>query len=153
MRNCYFITLIALFLFVSCGEKRTNPIIQNLDKSWTVTTDTLNIKMQVDVPSVIQADMYENGLGVTQSYKEAKRLFELADKLEEIRDAISDGLPKDELRKLVFVWKNDGSGGNQQGAIIDNIMIEPVGEEITCIKPVETSVVASEITASSATIS
>ncbi len=58
-----------------------------------------------------------------------------------------------ELRKLVFVWKNDGSGGNQQGAIIDNIMIEPVGEEITCTKPVETSVVASEVTASSATIS
>ena len=58
-----------------------------------------------------------------------------------------------ELRKLVFVWKNDGSGGNQQGAIIDNIMIEPVGEEITCTKPVVTSVVASAVTASSATIS
>ncbi|MBQ2396191.1 MAG: fibronectin type III domain-containing protein, partial [Bacteroidales bacterium] len=58
-----------------------------------------------------------------------------------------------ELRKLVFVWKNDGSGGNGQGAIIDNIMIEPVGEEITCTKPVETSVVASAVTVSSATIS
>ncbi|MBO7225806.1 MAG: fibronectin type III domain-containing protein, partial [Bacteroidales bacterium] len=58
-----------------------------------------------------------------------------------------------ELRKLVFVWKNDGGGGNQQGAIIDNIMVEPIGEEITCTKPVEASVVASEITESSATIS
>ncbi|MEE1226051.1 MAG: fibronectin type III domain-containing protein [Bacteroidales bacterium] len=58
-----------------------------------------------------------------------------------------------ELRKLVFVWKNDGSGGNQQGAIIDNIMIEPVGEEITCTKPVANSVVASAITSTSAVIS
>ena len=57
-----------------------------------------------------------------------------------------------ELRKLVFVWKNDGSGGNQQGAIIDNIMVEPVGEEITCTKPVATSVVASAVTEASATI-
>ena len=58
-----------------------------------------------------------------------------------------------ELRKLVFVWKNDGSGGNGQGTIIDNIMVEPIGEEITCTKPVETSVVASAVTVSSATIS
>ena len=63
-----FVILMSLFLFVSCGEKRTNPLIQNLDKSWTVTTDTLNIKMQVDVPSVIQADMYENGL-IPHPYK------------------------------------------------------------------------------------
>ena len=63
-----FVILMSLFLFVSCGEKRTNPLIQNLDKSWTVTTDTLNIKMQVDVPSVIQADMYEDGL-IPHPYK------------------------------------------------------------------------------------
>ena len=58
-----------------------------------------------------------------------------------------------ELRKLVFVWKNDGGGGNQQGAIIDNIMVEPVGEEITCTRPVANSVVASSITSTSAVIS
>ena len=68
MKSRCFIVLLSLFLFVSCGEKRTNPLIQNLDKSWTVTTDTLNIKMQVDVPSVIQADMYENGL-IPHPYK------------------------------------------------------------------------------------
>ena len=58
-----------------------------------------------------------------------------------------------ELRKLVFVWKNDGGSGNQQGAIIDNIMVEPVGEEITCARPVANSVVASSITSTSAVIS
>ena len=58
-----------------------------------------------------------------------------------------------ELRKLVFVWKNDGSDGNQPGAIIDNVMVEPVGEEITCFRPVDNSLVASNIYSTSATIS
>ena len=30
------------------------------------------------------------------------------------------------MKKLVFVWKNDSSGGNQQGAVIDNISIQQV---------------------------
>ena len=68
MKTRCFIVLLSLFLFVSCGEKRTNPLIQELNDSWVVTTDTLNIKMQVDVPSVIQADMYENGL-IPHPYK------------------------------------------------------------------------------------
>ena len=68
MKTRCLIVLLSLFLFVSCGEKRTNPLIKNLDQSWVVTTDTLNIKMQVDVPSVIQADMYENGL-IPHPYK------------------------------------------------------------------------------------
>ena len=58
-----------------------------------------------------------------------------------------------ELRKLVFVWKNDISGGTQPGAIIDNVMVEPVGEEITCFRPVDNSLVASNIYSTSATIS
>ncbi|MEE1202673.1 MAG: fibronectin type III domain-containing protein, partial [Bacteroidales bacterium] len=58
-----------------------------------------------------------------------------------------------ELRKLVFVWKNDISNGNQPGAIIDNVMVEPVGEEITCFRPVDNSLVASNIYSTSATIS
>lgn len=62
MKTRNFIVAIAFLLLYSCAEKRTNPLIQNLDKSWIVTTDTLDIKMEVDIPSVIQADMYENGL-------------------------------------------------------------------------------------------
>ena len=49
-------------MMFSCGEKHANPFIQDLNDSWNVTTDTLDINMQVDVPSVIIADMYENGL-------------------------------------------------------------------------------------------
>lgn len=62
------IVIAAFLMLFSCAEKRTNPLIQNLDKSWVVTTDTLDIKMQVDIPSVIQADMYENGL-IPHPYK------------------------------------------------------------------------------------
>lgn len=68
MRNYCLVVLMSLLLFVSCGEKRTNPLIQNLNDSWIVTTDTLDINMEVDVPSVIQADMYENGL-IPHPYK------------------------------------------------------------------------------------
>ena len=60
IRNLLFMT--ALVTLFSCAEKRSNPMIQNLNESWNVTTDTLNINMEVDVPSVIIADMYENGL-------------------------------------------------------------------------------------------
>lgn len=63
-----FIVVAALLMLFSCAEKRTNPLIQNLDNSWIVTTDTLNVKMQVDIPSIIQADMYENGL-IPHPYK------------------------------------------------------------------------------------
>ncbi len=68
MKSRCFIALLYLFLLVSCGEKHTNPLIQNIDKSWIVTTDTLDIKMRVDIPSIIQADMYENGL-IPHPYK------------------------------------------------------------------------------------
>ena len=55
------VTIVFLMLF-SRSEKHSNPLIQNLNDSWNVTTDTLNINMQVDLPSVIIADMYEEGL-------------------------------------------------------------------------------------------
>ncbi|MBR6775244.1 MAG: glycoside hydrolase family 2 protein [Bacteroidales bacterium] len=68
MKTRILIVVAAMLLMFSCAEKRTNPLIQNLNDSWTVTTDTLDIKMKVDVPSIIQADMYENGL-IPHPYK------------------------------------------------------------------------------------
>ena len=51
------------------------------------------------------------------------------------------------LKKLVFVWRNDGSSGSQQpGAIIDNIKIAP-----TC--PTVTDLTVSNITETSAEVS
>ena len=49
------------------------------------------------------------------------------------------------LKKLVFLWRNDGDGGNQPGAIIDNIYISD------CIIP--TDFIASNITQTSAELS
>lgn len=60
IRNLF--VLASLLMMLSCGDKHANPLIQNLNDSWNVTTDTLDINMQVDVPSVIIADMYEEGL-------------------------------------------------------------------------------------------
>ncbi|MBQ2302937.1 MAG: fibronectin type III domain-containing protein [Bacteroidales bacterium] len=54
-------------------------------------------------------------------------------------------------QKLVFLWRNDGTVQNNPPAIIDNVMVEGAGEEISCTKP--TAVVASAITSTSATIS
>lgn len=62
MKTSNLTMFLCLFLLISCAEKRTNPLIQHLDKSWVVTTDTLDIKMNVDLPSVIQADLYEEGI-------------------------------------------------------------------------------------------
>ena len=60
IRNLLFIA--SFLMLFSCAEKRSNPLVQNLNESWNVTTDTLDINMEVDIPSVIIADMYENGL-------------------------------------------------------------------------------------------
>ena len=49
------------------------------------------------------------------------------------------------LKKLVFLWRNDDDGGNQPGAIIDNIYISD------CIIP--TDFIASNITQTSAEVS
>ena len=60
VRNLFIVA--AFLMLFSCTEKHANPLIQSLNDSWNVSTDTLNINMQVDVPSVIIADMYEEGL-------------------------------------------------------------------------------------------
>lgn len=58
-----------------------------------------------------------------------------------------------EIRKLVFVWVNSFRSGDNQGAIIDNVLVEEVEEIIPCISPIENSVIASSITSNSAEIS
>ena len=62
MKTRSLFLIAALLMLFSCADKHANPLIQNLNNSWNVTTDTLDINMQVDVPSVIIADMYEEGI-------------------------------------------------------------------------------------------
>ena len=54
---------MVLAVFVGCQKvKKPNVIEQSLNQGWTLTGDTLFINMQVDVPSVVQQSLYENGL-------------------------------------------------------------------------------------------
>ena len=55
-----------LFFFVTlaaCTRQAEQTVIeQPLNQGWTLSGDTLDITMQVDVPSVVQQSLYENGL-------------------------------------------------------------------------------------------
>ena len=58
-----FYCLLMLVAFVGCQTvEKPNVVEQSLNQGWTLTGDTLNINMQVDVPSVVQQSLYENGL-------------------------------------------------------------------------------------------
>ncbi len=55
--------IILAFAFSACQQVETpNVVVQNLNQGWTLTGDTLDINMQVDVPSVVQQSLYENGI-------------------------------------------------------------------------------------------
>lgn len=62
MKTSKVIIFTFLLILCSCSEKHDNPLIQNLVEGWILTTDTLNIKLNVEVPSVVQADLYDNKL-------------------------------------------------------------------------------------------
>ena len=55
--------LLGLVLLLGCQKVETyNVIVQPLNEGWTLTGDTLSINMQVNVPSVVQQSLYENGI-------------------------------------------------------------------------------------------
>ena len=54
--------LLSLSMALVACSQRQNVIEQSLNQGWTLTGDTLSINMQVDVPSVVQQSLYENGL-------------------------------------------------------------------------------------------
>ena len=58
-----FPLLLLLFAFIGCQKaEKPNVIVQSLNQGWAFTGDTLDINMQVDVPSVVQQSLYENSL-------------------------------------------------------------------------------------------
>ena len=57
------------------------------------------------------------------------------------------------LKKLVFVWRNDSSGGIQPGAIIDNLSIEETGGDTPAPCDAPTALTASNVTQTEATVS
>ncbi|MCR4680269.1 MAG: fibronectin type III domain-containing protein [Bacteroidales bacterium] len=62
-----------------------------------------------------------------------------------ISSVMPNPVPEGGVMKLVFVWKNDGSGGTQPGAIISNVSIFP----LVCDAP---EVTVSNVTSTGATL-
>lgn len=56
----FIIVLLVLLLFSACSTKQNTS--QSLNQGWRLTTDTLSIDLQVDIPSEAHADLYKNGL-------------------------------------------------------------------------------------------
>ena len=55
--------ILLIIAFTACQQvEKPNVIEQSLNQGWTLTGDTLDINMQVDVPSVVQQSLYENGI-------------------------------------------------------------------------------------------
>lgn len=63
MRDWRHIILVfsLIILFVSCSRHQ-NVVDQTLSQGWTLTGDTLNINLPVNVPSVVQQNLYDAGL-------------------------------------------------------------------------------------------
>ena len=62
MKNLSKIFVVALTLLMMSCVKFSNTATQSLNEGWNLKTDTLNINLQVDVPSVVQTDLFESGL-------------------------------------------------------------------------------------------
>ena len=55
-------TLFFLVVLLAACTQRQNVIEQDLGQNWTLTGDTLDINLPVDVPSVVQQNLYDAGL-------------------------------------------------------------------------------------------
>ena len=66
MKRIAYILLVSLVTLAACAPRqraeKPTVIEQSLNQGWTLTGDTLDINMQVDVPSVVQQSLYDNGL-------------------------------------------------------------------------------------------
>ena len=56
------LALIFFVVLLAACTQRQNVIEQNLTQNWTLTGDTLDINLPVDVPSVVQQNLYDAGL-------------------------------------------------------------------------------------------
>ena len=95
-----------LFALMGCQKAESQNVIeQSLNQGWTLTGDTLSIKMQVDVPSVVQQSLYENGviphpyLGTVEN-----ELLWISDHVWDyaLRFDVDEGLLEKEFVELVF---------------------------------------------------
>ena len=58
LSNSAILSVLLILLLASCANRQ--PVVeQNLSQGWTLTSDTLDINLSVDVPSVVQQSLYE----------------------------------------------------------------------------------------------
>ena len=62
MKHIQRILTIALALLLFSCANYSNTADQSLNEGWNLQTDTLNIDLQVNVPSVAQSDLFESGI-------------------------------------------------------------------------------------------
>ena len=62
MKHIQRILTIALALLLFSCANYSNTADQSLNEGWNLQTDTLNIDLQVNVPSVAQSDLFEAGI-------------------------------------------------------------------------------------------
>ncbi len=67
MNKMRILKLLFISLIVVSCNNNNHEAVQYLKKNWNLKTDTLSIDLQVDIPSVVQADLYKNGL-ITHPY-------------------------------------------------------------------------------------
>jgi len=97
---------LALTVLVGCQQvEKQNVAVQLLNQGWTLTGDTLDINMQVDVPSVVQQSLYENGL-IPHPYLGTveNQLLWISDHVWDyaLRFDVDEGLFEKEVVQLVF---------------------------------------------------
>ena len=125
---------------------------------WVYAYDYLKVffvdpEVQIEPTSDIYTGYpyYEDGTGTIIGYNSDAHCLAMLTGTQNISVTIEN--TPNALKKLVFMWVNDNGSGTQPPAIIDNVIVEPVGIESSCIRPVANSVVASNETTTSATIS
>lgn len=102
--------------------------------------DYLRVYLVPDTESIDAGTLISTGYQIGATY-----YFEQSTLQNESIDLTAAEITQDQMR-LVFTWKNDGSGGTTPPASVDNIMLE----EITCATP--NTVVANNVTATTADI-
>ena len=98
--------ILLAFAFSACQQReKPNVVEQSLNQGWTLTGDTLDINMQVDVPSVVQQSLYENGL-IPHPYLGTveNQLLWISDHVWDyaLRFDVDEGLFEKEVVQLVF---------------------------------------------------
>ena len=98
--------ILLAFAFSACQQvENPNVVVQSLNQGWTLTGDTLDINMQVDVPSVVQQSLYENGL-IPHPYLGTveNQLLWISDHVWDyaLRFDVDEGLFEKEVVQLVF---------------------------------------------------